>query len=417
MLSLYEILKASKTGIAPDMWTAFAGANFGGAGSGAETKEITGIPPLSIRSNGTMLLDYLISGNMEQTGTPTPTTPIQPQETGERTGNLYPLDASKLHVGRIENDGTIDYEVGTITVGTDSITYEANATWRGFYTDFMPVNENEKLTFSPNDSATMAWSCNCYDENGNFLGKAPAQSVAFIKTFTLLTGTKKVRISVTSSDTTYTISQPMLNTGSTALPYEPYGYKIPISSANTTTPVYLGEVETTRKVKKLVLDGTERVAYNTKNDIREAYVVTIPTAGGTTTPDNVICTHFKTLNSVDKTLTEGGICMRSTGVDVVVGGSYTDIGITAPTDSTTIVNAVKSYLAAQYAAGTPVTVWYVLATPETGIVNEPLRKIGDYADTVSYEQAGVSVPTLHGNTVIDVETELKPSEMYIKYQE
>jgi len=37
MLSLYEILKASKTGIAPDMWTALAGANFGGAGSGAET--------------------------------------------------------------------------------------------------------------------------------------------------------------------------------------------------------------------------------------------------------------------------------------------------------------------------------------------------------------------------------------------
>ncbi len=31
MLSLYEILKASKTGLAPDMWTAIAGANFGGA--------------------------------------------------------------------------------------------------------------------------------------------------------------------------------------------------------------------------------------------------------------------------------------------------------------------------------------------------------------------------------------------------
>ena len=34
-------------------------------------------------------------------------------------------------------------------------------------------------------------------------------------------------------------------------------YKIPISSANTTTPVYLGEVETTRKIKKLVLTGDE----------------------------------------------------------------------------------------------------------------------------------------------------------------
>ena len=34
-------------------------------------------------------------------------------------------------------------------------------------------------------------------------------------------------------------------------------YKTPISSASTTTPVYLGEVQTTRKIKKLVLTGNE----------------------------------------------------------------------------------------------------------------------------------------------------------------
>jgi hypothetical protein len=70
----------------------------------------------------------------------------------------------------------------------------------------------------------------------------------------------------------------------------------------------------------------------------------------------------------------------------------------------------------QWLSENPVDLYYVLATPETGIVNEPLMKIGDYADTLSMEQAQVSIPTLHGNTVIDVETELKPSEMYIKYQ-
>lgn len=159
---------------------------------------------------------------------PSPLHPSQPQGTGERTGNLFPLDESKLHIGRIENDGTIDYQVGTLTVGTDSVTYEANATWRGFYTDFIQANENEKLTFSPSISSTIAWSCNCYDENDNFLGKASAQSTASTRIFTLLTGTKKVRMSVTSSSTEYTISQPMLNLGSTALPYEPYGYFIEI---------------------------------------------------------------------------------------------------------------------------------------------------------------------------------------------
>jgi hypothetical protein len=87
--------------------------------------------------------------------------------------------------------------------------------------------------------------------------------------------------------------------------------------------------------------------------------------------------------------------------------------------SRTIANTLdefKSYLATQYANGTPVAVWYVLANEETGIVNEPLMKIGDYSDTVSMEQAGVQIPTLNGQTVIDVDTTLKPSEVYIKYQ-
>ena len=184
--------------------------------------------PVTINGDGNDLTDYIISGNMSQASGVSPTTPIQPQECGERTGNLFPLDESKLHIGRIENDGTIDYQIGTITVGTDSVTYQSTQTWRGFYTDFIQVNENELLTFSPNNSAAIAWSCSCYDENDSFLGKASAQPTASTRTFTLLTGTKKVRMSVTSSSTEYTISQPMLNTGSTALPYEPYGYFIEI---------------------------------------------------------------------------------------------------------------------------------------------------------------------------------------------
>ena len=71
----------------------------------------------------------------------------------------------------------------------------------------------------------------------------------------------------------------------------------------------------------------------------------------------------------------------------------------------------KAYLAAQYAAGTPVTVWYVLATEETGIVNEPLMKIGNYADEVS----NISIPTVIGKNIIDVETALKPSEISSNY--
>ena len=72
MLSLYEILKASKTGIAPDMWTALAGKNWGGTDSGYEVKELTGVPPLSFRADGSPLMAWRISGNTVQSATPHP---------------------------------------------------------------------------------------------------------------------------------------------------------------------------------------------------------------------------------------------------------------------------------------------------------------------------------------------------------
>lgn len=242
-------------------------------------KELTSIPPLSIRSNGTVLLDYLISGNMTQTGTPTPTTPIQPQETGD-------LETVGVKAGQ---------------------------------------------------------------------------------------------------------------------------YKIPISSANTTTPIYLGEVETTRKIKKLVLTGEENTwtkSYAASNTfyfkvtdyLRERINITI-------------CSHYTSQANVI-----GGASMQDGNVSFYANAAQMEQYFFVRDSNLATVADLKSYLAAQYTAGTPVTVWYVLAVETTGIVNEPLRKIGDYADTLSMEQAGVQIPTLHGNTVIDVLTALKPSQMYIKYK-
>lgn len=62
------------------------------------------------------------------------------------------------------------------------------------------------------------------------------------------------------------------------------------------------------------------------------------------------------------------------------------------------------------------TVWYVLANEQTGIVNEPPAKIGDYADELSSTDAGVAIPTVKGNNTLTVETDLQPSEMTITYK-
>ena len=92
---------------------------------------------------------------------------------------------------------------------------------------------------------------------------------------------------------------------------------------------------------------------------------------------------------------------------------FITIGITSETTGAAAITAFKSWLASQYAAGTPVTVWYVLAEPETGIVNEPLMKIGDYADTITMAQAGVTLPTVAGTNTLTVDTTVQPSSVSI----
>lgn len=198
--------------------------------------------------------------------------------------------------------------------------------------------------------------------------------------------------------------------GSTALPYEPYGYKIPISSAGQTKNIYLGQVQTTRRIKKMVLTGEE--------NFRRASNGCFYWTGGITdysrvqNVDMCRCTHFGSQPLV------GGTSSVTTNNIAFYHSTVTSEFYCAARNISS-ADDFKAYLATQYANGTPVIVWYVLATPETGIVNEPLARIGDYADSVDFSQAGVEMPTLKkpNTTVIDVETEVEPSSMYLKYTE
>lgn len=184
-------------------------------------------------------------------------------------------------------------------------------------------------------------------------------------------------------------------------------YKILISSANTTTPVYLGEVETTRKIRKLVLTGEETWYLYSTNDVHQFYTQDTAIGGDASSSAYSTITPYGMTASNRKGDYGCYTVTRGNEIAFQMYGSRVDI----PTQT-----EWKAYLAAQYAAGTPVTVWYVLATPETGIINEPLMKIGDYADTLSMEQAGVEIPTVNGTTVIDVDTKVEPSNIYIKYK-
>ncbi len=181
-------------------------------------------------------------------------------------------------------------------------------------------------------------------------------------------------------------------------------YKIPISSANTTTPVYLGEVESTRKVYKWELTGEEDWL-SSQADSSKHYLSTV-------SPDYIRANSQVTYVSSHYVAYE-----QTTSASLVPNGSFSMASNTTAqrlyiADATYTTNDTwKAYLAQQYAAGTPVTVWYVLANETTTTLNEPLRKIGDYADTVS----GITIPTITGKDTFDVLTTLKPSEVSLSY--
>lgn len=383
MMNLWEVLKASKTGIAPDLYARLLSDKLILAGKIAELADV---PPLYFKSDGEPLIDYTIYGNTVQPTTPTPQNPVMPEGTGERTENLFDRTAEY-----VAGQATYNYTISGLDpnkyytcstnfarisgVGTASVYFNGgnsinNGVWSGESKSFKPDSNGKMIVYVR--YTTDAGAPPIYDD--------------------LMSGTIWI----------------MVNEGSTALPYEPYGYKISISSASTTTPVYLGEVQTTRRIKKLVLTGEEST-WTASGEAADVYYVSLVGDEYKGTAITTVCTHFKSVrNSTNYLhLHNGEMCLYNGATS-----SVHTAGFKYPNSS---LSDFKAFLAQQYANGTPITVWYVLATPETGIVNEPLMKIGEYADTLSMEQAGVEIPTVRGDNTLDVLTDVKPTKVRIKY--
>lgn len=341
------------------------------------SREITGTLPLSFTSRGNPLTDYMISGNTVQNGTPTPEAPVDVQGAGVRTWNLFN--------GIIGVDNVIISQYGN---PTSNNTYALS--------EYIPVEPNTSYIyyFYHNIAENRSTYSICeYDSNKNVILPLTLQRITekrdYNIRFTTQANTAYIRINWKKAFD----DDLMLSLGSTALPYEPYGYKLPVSVNGTEYPIYLGEVPTTRKIKKLVLNGEEPWQLLNGN----YYSSVIDRKGAI---DTIVCSHFinSSPNGISyQHLSTSGLKIAAAGIPFV-----------------TSVNDLKAWLAAQYDAGTPVTVWYVLADQETAVVNEPLMKIGDYADTITMEQAGVTIPTVSGANVLDMTSTVKPSEVYIK---
>lgn len=398
MLTYWETLIARKSNITvsdsyAELWGKKSQNNY-------TVETYTGALPATLQTVRGYLVSYKIYGNTVQSGTPTPESPIMPSGCGERTENLWDFQPSVKRSGvtltwngaKIVFSGLCTSSANlskTITLSSGTYTIKANA-------NRIPLEDNNSCVDVYNARLfLMASVANRNATNGiaNFtLGKETTLQI-------------RIRIQAGVNYDGFTL-EPMLNLGSTALPYEPYGYKLPLTSAGQDVDIYLGESQTTRRIKKLVLTGTDADGIWVASTARAgSFYTSIGVNGiiGAALCDRAV--NAKTLADYNY----GNIYVEKSGIRVIINLWLFNAAIT--------LTDFRSYLAAQYANGTPVTIWYVLAEPETGIVNEPLMKIGDYADTVSMEQAGVSIPTAASETTISWAGEgLAPSEVEFVYK-
>ena len=337
------------------------------------TPNISGVPPFTFKSDGENLRDWSMSGQTVQASTPTPSSPVDVSGVGERTGNLF---TEIFPTAPTTSNQYIAIYVGSGTFTLSTSTPKYNGQWCSLF--FLAGNVD-----SGGSSST----------NGVALNEP--------RTVTAIDGYVTIGYRKYSD---IDMGWVMLNTGSTALPYEPYGYKIPITCGGTTTNIYLGSATSTRKIKKLVLTGEE----NYSDDGGNAPFSLLLSSGMpefTATQILWACSHYQAVENAASWASYNSLITSTTRNTMKLRFRDTSCADLA---------AFKTYLAQQYANGTPVTIWYVLATPETAVVNEPLQKIGSYADEISKTGTGVDIPTVSGSNTLSVGTTVQPSEMTIE---
>ena len=211
--------------------------------------EIEGEPPISIKSIGGELANYRIYGNT-----------VGGESVGDRTGNLFEAELVNYNVsanGQISALTDFILSIAPVIAGT-TYTISNNQT-TNVYAFYQQYPKPERYSY--NSSRYM------FNEN----------SITIVAP---IDGYIVVRKAASGPPI-------MLNSGSTALPYEPYGYKVPVTISNgtdmQTIPIYLPE-----QIKK-VGDEAEYISYTDQKlhrigaDDIDVTLPALPTIKGTNT--------------------------------------------------------------------------------------------------------------------------------------
>lgn len=354
--------------------------------------EYTGALPIVLASeSGGALRDYRIYGDSVQDGTPTPEGPVEVVSVGDKTSNLF--DLSPFYF----NDATYAH---SFNISGNAVQAFLNLLHNHIGNT---LYYNCDVEGDDTEYRVAVGTCMIYQQSYRIVTLVPGQ-LTTMPSFNISDVTSIVFYGSHNGITTR-IFNGMLCVSASAVEYEPYGkYKIPVTVSGengeeTTANIYLDEPLRkigdyadyvdydrqllVRNIQKLIFTGDEKWAMQEINTLTTRFRVDIQHS---ISQSSGLCSHVPFVRS--------GVSHD----EVLCGINNNTFYFRINKEIASNVIEFKDYLSSQAAKGTPVTLYYPRVTPITDPLDLP------------------EIPTFAGTNVIDVDTTVKPSQMYVKYR-
>ena len=377
---------------------------------------------------------------------PTPSKPIEIESVGEKTKNLFNYKTASTQKGSFDNNGVFH---ATDNDNRDNLIYKIqlyngntmvtnssrniSITGTGTYRITSPAliqSETTRIRFA-NHGSSIEFSINCDIDGSQFVG----QYASIV--FTVDDATVGASV----------ISDIMFYVGNEPFDYEPYGYKIPVNvrSDNLATNLGFGWYSGANQKFTISYDFKRCIAKIKPNT---TYTISKKNASNRFV---VITSELEIAPNVSYkrvVLAEQNTNITQYTFTTREDENYLFFGYYRGTDETEIELAEEEMMIVEGSTAPSKYIPYYNETTNI-YLDEPLRKVGNYADYIDFlsqkvfrnvivnddtgtqtiensytgntDSSGTSIslpniPTIDGNNTLNIETEITPSQVYIKYK-
>ena len=374
---------------------------------GWKTLIASGVPPLVLtKCKGVDLVDYKIYGNSVQEGTPTPETPIEIESVGDKTKNLIQIESFKPYEANgvtvtNNNDGTVTINgIPTGYVGTNitgNLPNETLEILRNNICTFSGNYDNKQnvalsLIFNLNNTTVKQFAIHRYTQN-NYMN-IDVRDIEFDRA---LVNIKRYSDNIEIPNV---VVKPQLEIGTIPTEFEKYGYKIPVKATNearesVTTNIYLDEP--LRKIG----DISDYIDFESQKVVRKIYKQQIlSTFNWKDYGTSIVNTHNFNYKGIEKyeLIANRGVAKASQiGFSNLnfnrISLSYEYFGL-ASGDLDGMIAKLEEY----ENSGEPLTIYY-----STNEIPEKTIELPN-------------IPTHKGTTILEIDTEIQPSNMEVVYK-